>query len=470
MGWLANLRNRIAEIVRADDGSGPVAPSDSIDRDLHTLDHWRNKLSGFPRTIECSKFELLGNDCLEPYFVGPGRIEILSETDMRFFVYADAPDPTSAFRKRIKAKEHPYEATDQFQVHATDYEGVAWACGWAAVEEFADAKHGWPLTGEISSLTTLADGFWVASRPSVELLLIPPVDLPMTKSIVTESRIGDDKVHSTREAGQHSVTALGTTITFTYERGGKALWITADTSDQFKHPYAENWLTEPLRILLGIPVYPRMVARNMGDGTAHVWLRPSPRKDNLSAIGLLLPFAIDASRREAFWQLYVDLLTMIAKSGLFEAHPITHLYDELAQAAEGSRWVITLTLASSVESLASQLMTDTDRRSEFSDEMLTSMKTHLRSWKNDIKLRDRLLNNLGLVSKKSVLAFMRGLGAQGIVNPAHVQTWSEIRNAVMHGEMVEPWSSEEGDRKMQDLLTLVHALTRALVAKGTWSA
>jgi hypothetical protein len=52
----------------------------------------------------------------------------------------------------------------------------------------------------------------------------------------------------------------------------------------------------------------------------------------------------------------------------------------------------------------------------------------LRSWKDDMKLRERLLNNLGLVSKKSVLTFMRGLGAKGIVNPNHVQTWSEIRD------------------------------------------
>lgn len=74
-----------------------------------------------------------------------------------------------------------------------------------------------------------------------------------------------------------------------------------------------------------------------------------------------------------------------------------------------------------------------------------------------MKLRERLLNNLGLVSKRSVLALMRCLGVKGNVNRDHVQTWSEIRNSMMHGEMVEPWLSEEGDANMQELL--VHDLT-----------
>lgn len=157
---------------------------------------------------------------------------------------------------------------------------------------------------------------------------------------------------------------------------------------------------------------------------------------------------------------------MIAKAGEFQAHPLTHLYIELAQAAEGSRWVMTLTLASTVESLAGELMTDEDRKSEFPDEALKSMKAHLRNWKDDAKLRERLLNNLGLVSKRSILTFLRKLGADGDVNPDHVQTWYAIRNSVMHGEMVEPWSTEEGDAKMKELLALVHDLTRARIAKG----
>ncbi|YCI07064.1 hypothetical protein M1D34_31985 (plasmid) [Ensifer sp. D2-11] len=465
MGWGATVRNWLADVLRVADQT-PAAADDEIDRELHTLDHWRNKLSGLPRTIECRKIELLGKDHHEPYFVGPGRIEVRSATDMRFFVYAESPDVEAAFRKYIKASKHTYDPLEQFQVHATDYQGVKWACGWCAVNYFADANAGWPLAGQIMGLTTLATGPWVARRSSVELLLIPPVRLPTATSLVTVCRIGKDKVFSSQEPGQQLIEVLGTVVKFTYEQDGQALWITADTSEAFNHPFAENWLTEPLNILLGTPVYPRMVARNLGDGTAHVWLRPSPGTGKSSAIGLLQPFATESGRSEVFWQLYADILTIIAKDRQFEQHPLTQQYVELAQALEGSRWVVTLTLASTVESLASELMTEEDRRSEFDDELLSSMKKHLRSWQGDQRLRERLLNNLGLISRKSVLAFMRGLGTRGIVNPDHVQTWSQIRNSVMHGEMVEPWSSEDGDGKLHELLKLVHDLTRARIARS----
>jgi hypothetical protein len=36
----------------------------------------------------------------------------------------------------------------------------------------------------------------------------------------------------------------------------------------------------------------------------------------------------------------------------------------------------------------------------------------------------------------------------------------------MHGELTEPWSTEEGDRHMRELISLTHALTRLRIAKG----
>ncbi|WP_314374481.1 hypothetical protein [Sphingomonas paucimobilis] len=58
------------------------------------------------------------------------------------------------------------------------------------------------------------------------------------------------------------------------------------------------------------------------------------------------------------------------------------------------------------------------------------------------------------------------LGKAGTLEAAHVQTWYEIRNSVMHGNLVEPWSSEEGDARLHQMLDLLHALTRARIAAG----
>lgn len=61
------------------------APSE---RDLHTLDTWRSKLSGLPRTVECPEMTLFGKDEEGTIFKDSGRIEIVSDTKMRFYMHA----------------------------------------------------------------------------------------------------------------------------------------------------------------------------------------------------------------------------------------------------------------------------------------------------------------------------------------------------------------------------------------------
>lgn len=467
MRLLNNLRNWIANALRVEEPAETAALQETSERDLHTLDSWRQMLSGLPRTIECPQMTLFGRDEEGAIFKGSGRIEIVSTTKMRFYMHA-APsvDLRQALEVFNRQKSQPYDARDLLRLFATDYRGVEWVGGYTQVDFFADHNNGWPLSGEIDALHALAKGYWVSKRSNVELLLVPPIDLPMSEPLTTTAFIGERRILASRGPGQHVIEVLGTSITFSYEPSGQALWITADAGGVLSHPFLENWLTEPLRILLGVPVYPRMVARNLGDGTAHVWLRPSPRHREPSAIGLLQPFAIEHGRAEAFWKLYADILTFIVKAGSFEANPLTRYYDELAEAQLGSRWVLTLTLAGAAEALANELMTDDDRRSEFSDELLASMKKQLEAWKDDPALRSRMLSNLGMVSKRSVVAFMRQLGKAGTLEAAHVQTWYEIRNSVMHGNLVEPWSSEEGDARLHQMLDLLHALTRARIAAG----
>jgi hypothetical protein len=232
-----------------------------VDREPRTLDFWRSKLAQLPQTIDCGVMRLLGRDHEPDVFTGPGRIEIRSATEIRFFMYATAADSGAAFLKLKSTRENPYDTLEQFRLVAVDYSGVEWAGGWTQVDFFSDVKSGWPLTGELSSLSTLATDNWVAKTSSVELLLIPPVELPATEWMASTTSIGTEEIQYSRKPGRQIVNALGTTIEFDYEPSGEALWITAPTSDAFQHPYAENWLTEPLRIMLGSLVYPRMVAR-----------------------------------------------------------------------------------------------------------------------------------------------------------------------------------------------------------------
>ncbi|WP_422932623.1 hypothetical protein [Sphingobium cupriresistens] len=464
-GRLNVFRRWLADIITPAHDHARAEWTRPIERQVHTLDHWRSLLA-FPKTIECSQMELLGRDHEEPLFVGPGRIEIRSETDIRFFVYASASDPSLAALRLMHAQRNPYDVEAQFRLFATDYRGTEWGCGYTPLEFFADHNHGWPLGGQIDGMHALAKGAFVSTSSSVELLFVPPIELPTAETLKTIAQIGDERIFSSSARGRQKLDLLGSEIAFSYEPSGEALWVTASTASGFNHPFAENWLSEPLRILLGTPVYPRLVARNMGDGTAQVWLRPSPRQKRPSVIGLQPPFTVLGIKPAEFWQLYGALLNMIAKAGGFEAHEVTRFYDELADAQHGSRWVLTMTLANVAEALADSLMEDTDRRSEYSDDALASMKKHIKAFSDHDALRGRMLSNLGMVSKRSVVAFMRGLGASAVVNPDHVQTWYAIRNSVMHGNLVDPWSSEEGDGHLREMLDLVHALTRERVRRA----
>jgi hypothetical protein len=111
-------------------------------------------------------------------------------------------------------------------------------------------------------------------------------------------------------------------------------------------------------------------------------------------------------------------------------------------------------------------MDDADRKSEFPDEALQSIEEYLAAWKGDEGLRRRMQSNLGMVRKRSVQGFMKQLVGKGAIERDHFRTWCKLRNSVMHGELVEPWSTEEGDQHMREMIGLVHSLTHLRIEKA----
>ena len=434
---------------------------------IHTLLHWK-RVFGTACTLECSDMRLVGRDFEGTIFSGPGRIETDGSSSIRFSIYGSAADAGAAMRKMISARENPYDALEQFRLFATDFDGNEWTGGYTAVDFFIDHKHGWPLAGELQGLSTIVTGPWVAKDSSVELLFLPPFHLPMNEWMTTRTTLGEEELGGSRGPGRQVIDVLGTRIVFANDLSGDGLWLTADTSEQLRHPDAERWLSEPLRILMGSVIYPRLTARNFGNGSAFVTLLPAPRQVSPSPFGLMQPVGLDRTHDKRFWQLYADILSMVAAGDCvdMQSHEVTRLYEELWQAQRGSRWGSLLTFASTVEALAKSLMSGDDKRSEFSDDALSAMEKHLRAWDGDAMLRGRMLSNLGFVKQRSPLAFLRALARGGTVDPAHVDTWQKLRNSVMHGEMAAPWSTAEGDQHRHELIALVHDLTGARIARG----
>jgi len=468
------MRERLGRLVKRIRGSReqPGDPS-AVDRDARTLHHWRHQFAGAERTIECSAMRLIGRDHEGDVFTGPGRI-LIDDRGMRFYLHGTAADAPAAFRKFLAARASPHDALEQFRLIATDYCGTTWTGGFTSVDFFVDHDRGWPLTGELQGLSTRVTDFRVSRTAGVEMLLVPPVDLPMDEAMETSTRIGGENVFWSRGSGRQQLEALGSRISFELDPSEKALWITATMSPALQPVFAERWLTEPLRIMLGALIYPRLIARNFGDGSATVTFLPAPLERKPSIFGLMQPFVADSypGRNREFWQLYADILTMIGNSRSDDGHPsldyheVTRLYEELIQSQNSSRWVISMTLASTIEALAKSIMTEADRRTEYPPETLDGMRRHLRAWKGDDRLRARILDSLAFAGNRGVLGFMNGLARRGRLDQGQVDTWRKLRNSVMHGELTEPWSTAEGDGHVRDLIGLAHALTRLRIADG----
>jgi hypothetical protein len=402
-------------------------------------------------------------------FTGPGQIEIRSSNAIDFKLFASLLPEANGLQRVWRAHSNPYDRLDQFRLFASDYEGTEWACGdtLPRAENLSDG--GALLTGKVRSLYAGVRGEWVSAESGVELLFEPGFDPPMESSMLTVHSIGDEEIQRSWQMAKHTLGLMGSEIEFFREPGKDALWVTANASNDMPHLCLENWLSEPFRILFGQLIYPRMVARNLGDGSAHVSLRPSPPilTKVSTSIGSLLSSegAVSAVR---FWELYRALLTMIAttrnEQGMadFESHRVTRFYEEIIQASQGSRWVWCLTLAGAAEGVAKLLMKPEDRASEFSDDKIESMKEAIRAWKGSKNLKQRVLNDVSRLKDKSVGKFLHDLVKRGVLEAEQETAWKAMRNKVMHGNLVLPWSTADEDAQVIALAELVHDLTREL--------
>jgi hypothetical protein len=138
--------------------------------------------------------------------------------------------------------------------------------------------------------------------------------------------------------------------------------------------YTENWLGEPLRILFGQLIFPRVVARNLGNGTTHVDVRPCRGPIGGATRYAALWSGNEFPRgKEDFWRRYSAILTMIARAKNFEAHEITRLYEQVIQSARGTRWIWAMTFASCIERLANMLEPPGRDRSDTNADAVTGL-------------------------------------------------------------------------------------------------
>lgn len=371
--------------------------------------------------------EVICHDDNDVIYSGPGYIEIQNSMDIDYTIYAKPKDEDKAFRLYNRAKKNPYDTLKQFLIRATDYEGIKWDLGWASVNLKGDPKVGWPLAGRVNSLTTDAEGVWVSNKSNVELVFHPKISIPMDELLITISKIGTEEIQRASEYGKQSLNIFDSEISFFYPPSTKSLWVTATTSKMLPHPHLENWIGEALTILLGQIVYPRLVARNFGNGKAAVWLRPSPKRSD--GIGFASLHGEDPFlKKEVFWPLYSKILEVISNGRdenghpYFDPpHPLTRFYQEIIHSTHGTVWVLCMTLSSVAEGIVRLLLPEQ--------------------------------------KKPKVTTYLKELVSSGILRPEPEKAWTKVRNAVAHGKLVSPWPTEEDDTQIKDLMELVRVLT-----------
>jgi hypothetical protein len=263
-----------------------------------------------------------------------------------------------------------------------------------------------------------------------------------------------------------SLEILGSTVRFEFEPSSGVLSISATHSAGLPPTYTENWLGEPLRILFGQLIFPRLVARNLGNGTTIVSIRQCPGliggAARLSGLWRHDDFGHAA---EDFWRHYTDLLTVIAQARNFEAHKITQLYEEVIQAARSTRWIWAMTFASCIEGLANILEPPGRERRDADGDAVARLVKHINAWPGDSRLKQNAVQGVQRTLKTTTIIGLRQLVAASAITKTQLKAWEEIRHSVMHCSLISPYSSEEEDNKLLALAEMMHALTLEILRR-----
>jgi hypothetical protein len=415
--------------------------------------------------IECPKIYLdPWFDGEPPVFEGSGKLVVTRRGDFSFHIHAQPSDEGAAMAALRATSEKPYDHETAFRLRATDYSGKDWNAGWVRPRLGGIECGYWQLFGSCGSITTVVQQ--LVPTASVELIYSPPPKLPLTENITTVAGIADERLASRTERGRHKLQVLGSDIEVLADPWSSHLSIVANVSTDLPHPYLENWLSEPLRALKGQLIFPRLLARNFADGRAFVSVFPASVPSQTMG-GCATQLA--SKRPQEFWTFYELYLTYIArhrtKSGQpdFDANPLTRFHDEVIQAYfTRSNWVLALCVASAIEGIAKLGKDFLSTPPEFEPATVEPITQFVDAITLEA-LRSRLTSIITPLQRPSVVRYLSSLIAAGVVNDKQVAAWKYIRHRVAHGNLFEPWSTEEGDQRLRTLIELLYRLTAAQI-------
>lgn len=404
--------------------------------------------------IQCPRMFLEGwHDHLPPVFEGSGRFTLKNSSEFHFEFDAKARIQTEGIRALNNCAEQPDDPTSAMRLRGIDYSGTEWNAGWVRPRLGEIQGDYLQLFGESMALS--ADVQQTNPWSGVELIYSPTPDVPFTEAIRTTAHLGETPLGWRTSGGKYRMEILGSVIEVMTQPWTGELWVCASTSEDLRHPYLENWLSEPLRALRGQLIYPRLVARNFEDGHAVVWVRPAPPLR--ATLGGCASQLKNRSPAE-FWSFYELYLTYVARHRNTDGHPefdaneLTRLHNEVIQARmAGSHWVIALCVASAVEGLVKLDSGFASSPPDFSAEELASAQKAISGIENNA-LRDRLKNSVESLRRASIAKYLSQLQRDGRIDKPQLDAWKKVRNQVAHGNLFEPWGTPAERERLVSLI------------------
>lgn len=411
--------------------------------------------------MEFPQMTLGGMDGEPAILEGRGRIEMPAPDKMIVHLEGQPEDLRHSLLAINRLRDNPYEANYRLRVHMTDTFGGKWSAG-CELERIEPSDENWFFLGWTQGILSSAPTDPHQTGSAESYFLVPRNF--STRSALTRIIKAPQPDGSFRPAVVINV--LGCPVTLRYDVSVGMIVTSVPFSKVFPAPETENWLGEPLRIILGQPVYPRLVTRRLPFGSTQVHLRVSPGWSVDSRWTALW----QAERPDDFLELYRGLLTLIASDRpaerTLEEHKVTSLFGEVIDASRGSRWVMALTLASSVEAMVKRVGERSVPLTQVELQAVDELKAYLDSSCAPDRIIKRLKTSLETLPSLSAANAMRRLADKGVIRRTDVNTWNNIRNRVMHGELVSPYSSEKDDKNLIELARLFHDLTREEVRRA----
>jgi hypothetical protein len=401
---------------------------------------------------------------------GSGRLNLNELGDFNFDLDGRAIEPELLNYYVVEQQRDPYNVAWRFRLVVTDFSGQELHCGFAHTDSFENSGESVICSGHAEGLS-----FDTTSIRDVgtEILIIIPERHWLTVVLPVSFPPPDEK-----GMRRFSTQVAGAPLEFEYESSTRTLTIAVLGNETFPQTYTEGWLSEPLRMLLGQLAFPRVIVRANPDRAI---VRVSQIRnwhveaDHFSLLGPAATF----EDPQIIFKIYAELLTFVANARdengnpNFDRNPLTLFYEELAQAMRGSRWIMTLTLASAVEG-ALKLLFPRDAFDETVNVAeLQSLKRHIDDWAGHpdstegsiAALKGRAKRAVGYAIELTAIKRLRLLAKQKKVAAHEIRAWEKVRNTVAHGNIFSPFSSKENDELIVSLMSLFRRIA-GLVALG----